>query len=362
MTRPEDALATCLRDLRTTSELTQKDVARALGVSVPLLSSWENGNATPPMPRLDAYARLFALDAPDPAPPPGTRPRPSLPAVAALTGSELVRYRTLLGEMIRMRGEIGAGGGGVGGGGGGGEPALVWAPPHPLRFPAGQAITIVCSELPVERRSAIGYADPQTPDFVESYKYADLDALIALLPHIGALSPGSEITVGTWATLSPDDLTAHLIALGGVDFNMLMRETLRMLTEVPVSQLGRTTDDDIGGFRIRDTPTGKARQVQPKFDNDRLVEDVAHFLRAPNPFNRERTITFFGGMYSRGSLGVVRALTEPKLKERNADYLARRFGDTPTYSIVTRVSILVDEVIVPDWTQPESRLHEWPPL
>jgi hypothetical protein len=58
---------------------------------------------------------------------------------------------------------------------------------------------------------------------------------------------------------------------------------------------------------------------------------------------------------------VVRALTEPGLKDRNAAYLARRFGGAATYSLVSRVPIFIQEVVVPDWTQPESRLHEWPP-
>jgi transcriptional regulator with XRE-family HTH domain len=363
VTRPEESLAARLRDLRVTVALTQKDVGRALGVSVPLLSSWENGNAMPPLARLDAYARLFALA------PPGPGVRPLLPELSRLSGPELERYEGLLRELTELRG-------------GAAEPAVPLAP-HPLRFPVGQAITVVCSELDTARRSKIGYADPQSPDFVESYKYADLDALIALLPHVGVLNPASEIAVGTWDELSADDRTAHLIALGGVDFNKLMRETLRELSDVPVGQLGRSTDDDIGGFRIRE-PSGVSREIRPKVEalppapgeerparaakrpapgeeRVRLVEDVAHFLRAPNPFNRERTITFFGGMFSRGSLGVVRALTDPKLKERNASYLARRFGTASTYSIVCRVPIFIEKVVVPDWNRPDSRLHEWPP-
>jgi transcriptional regulator with XRE-family HTH domain len=342
VTRPEEPLAARLRDLRTGAGLTQKDVGRALGVSVPLLSSWESGKATPPHVRLEAYARLFSYDRP-----PGRGVKPGLPTLSLLSGSERERYDGLLLELTRLRG-------------GGATESADQAAPHPLRFPPGEPITVVCSELDDDRRSKIGYADARSPDFVESYKYADLDALIALLPHVGTLNPASDIVVDTWDALSPDDLRAHLVALGGVDFNELMRETLKSLTELPVSQLGRDTDDDIGGFRIRDA-SGKSHEVRPRLDGKRLVEDVAHFLRAPNPFNQERTITFFGGMYSRGSLGVVRALTEPGLKDRNAAYLARRFPGAPTYSVVSRVPIFIQEVVVPDWTQPESRLHEWPP-
>lgn len=357
MTRPEEPLAARLRNLRAGRALTQKDLGRALGASVPLLSSWENGIATPPPARLEAYARLFAAD------PPPAGGRAQLPKPADLTGEKRERYEHLLRELIGLRG------------GGAVEPAEP-AAPHPLRFPAGQAITIICSELPEDRRSMIGYADPQSPDFVESYKFADLDALIALLPHLAVLNPTSEITIGTWTGLTADHHRSHLIALGGVDFNELMQATLKLLTEVPVSQLGRPSDDDIGGFQIREE-SGRVREVRPRLEvpppaegadepadpaeqRMQLVEDVAHFLRAPNPFNRKRTITFFGGMYSRGSLGVVRALTEPELKDRNAEYLARRFQGATTYSIVCPVRIHAGEVIVPDWAEAGNRLHEWP--
>ena len=37
---------------------------------------------------------------------------------------------------------------------------------------------------------------------------------------------------------------------------------------------------------------------------------MAHFYRSPNPFNHKRTVTVLNGMFSRGTLGAVRALTE----------------------------------------------------
>jgi hypothetical protein len=235
-------------------------------------------------------------------------------------------------------------------------------PESPLQFPPGQAITIVCSELPERLRSRFDYATPDDPDYVESYKYADLDALIELLPHVRALNPTSPITVGVLSELSLDDLTAHLIAIGGVDFNLVTKAALIDLTYVPVRQLGRDTERDSGGFWVR-TPSGR-RNLTPKLsaEGDRLtlLEDVAHFLRAPNPYNRERTLTFFTGMYSRGVYGVVRALTDPKIHERNGEYVARRFAGAHAYSIVSRVKIVANEVVVPDWTLEEIRLHEWP--
>ena len=91
-----------------------------------------------------------------------------------------------------------------------------------------------------------------------------------------------------------------------------------------------------------------------------LKEDVALFLRTSNPFNRERTATLCNGLFARGTLGVARALIEPKIRERNLAYLAERFADEETYSILCRVKVVANKIVVPDWTLDEIRLHEWP--
>src|ERR1700754_4297692 len=62
---PAEALAQRLRELRLTEwpdPVKQPQLAKALGVSVPLISSWEKrGNPTsPPGERLAAYARFSA--------------------------------------------------------------------------------------------------------------------------------------------------------------------------------------------------------------------------------------------------------------------------------------------------------------
>ncbi len=346
---PGDLLAVRLRELRRDwpgGLLTQPALARALDVSVPLVSSWENGKAVPPDARLDDYARFFARASPAA---PG---RARLPGPDELTDDEQREYERLRDELLTLRGPASR----TTPPGGSDRDAV---PANPLRYGDSEPITIVCGTLSDALRSKIAYADKDSPDYVDSYKYADLDALVELLPRIGALNPTSSIKVGTWEELSLDDKKAHLIALGGVDFNPVMGATLKDLGELPVSQLERPTDSDIGGFSIRD-PDGSVHQVRPVVTGESLDEDVAHFLRAPNPLQRDRTITFFGGQYSRGSYGVVRALTDPNVAERNAAYLRRRFGAAPTYSIVCRVRIVANEVVVPDWTIDADRLHEWP--
>lgn len=313
----EPSLAGRLRALRRDAGLTQAALGQALGVSVPLISSWETGTA-PPEHRLEAYARFFGRDSD--------------------------RYEQLRAELLALH----AGG-----------PAT--EPAHPLRFPPHQSITIVCSKLPEQRRAAFGSPDPADADHIAAYRYADLDALIELLPALVALNPGTPIRYGTADEVTPADLSAHLVTLGGVDWNRVTAALIHHLDRVPVTQLTREADHDTGGFLVG----AEGRRLTPRVvhtpGGSLLVEDVAHFLRAPNPYNRQRTLTVFNGSHSRGTCGIVRSLCDPEIRQRNADLIARRFPGADTYSIVCRVRMVADQIIVPDWTVADDRLHEWPP-
>jgi hypothetical protein len=112
-----------------------------------------------------------------------------------------------------------------------------------------------------------------------------------------------------------------------------------------------------------EVPTGEevAKFGPVLSDDNELIWDVGLFLRAPNPANRKRTLTVCTGMYSVGTLAVVRSLTDAKFRDRNADYVAERFAGSNAYSIVMRILVLNGhEAVTPDWTVPDNRLHEWP--
>jgi transcriptional regulator with XRE-family HTH domain len=337
-----DKLATRLRELRLAGwpghPMTQPQLAQALGVSVPLISSWEK-RTIPPLRRIDGYARLFGAGR--------AGLRGEAPAVDQLTDDELVRYRQLLTELTDMRagaehvsrsGEIRS----------------------PLQFPTGQAITIVCSELSPNLRQRLGYSDERDPNFIRAYQYADLDSLIELHGFVNSINPGNPITVSVPSELTTDQLNAHLVVLGGVDFNWVSAAILKDLVHVPVAQRERETDADEGAFAVH----GGSAEFRPLLvlEGDRRVlkEDVALFLRSPNPYNRERSATLCNGMFSRGTLGVVRALTDRDFRNRNNEYVSQRFRGRDTYSILCRVKLVANEIVVPDWALDEIRLHEWP--
>lgn len=209
------------------------------------------------------------------------------------------------------------------------------------------------------------YADPQNPDYIESLRYADADALIELYGHIRATNPNNRVKYCTSAELQPSDYTAHLILIGGVDWNAVTEAVLRMI-DIPVSQAKRENKtDDYGAFEVRTgdevqlfRPT-VVKTVVKKDELRILVEDVAHFYRAPNPYNSKRTVTILNGMFSRGTLGVVRALTDARFRSQNEAYIREQFAGSDTFSVLTRVPVVNGSVVTPDWTISENLLHEW---
>ena len=347
MNSPEGPLAALplrLRALRLAGlagkRITQKDLAEALEASVPLISSWESTTnpTVPPEIRLHAYATFFATERSV------TGRKYRVLDLSELTDNERARQAELLeeltdlrsaalgSEVVRVTPELGG----------------LW------RFPAGQDVTIICAELPLELRQP--YADPASPDYVRSYGLADLASLIELYGHIRAANPLNAVGIRKPSELRQDDLTAHLAILGGVDWNPVTR-TLGRLIELPIHQLERESGADPGGFELesnRFTPS-----IRKKGGSEELIEDVAQFYRGPNPFNRKRTATICNGTYGRGTFGAVRASTDPRFRDRNEAYVRNRTPKTGSFNILTRVLIVNGEVVTPDWTLPEVRLHEW---
>jgi hypothetical protein len=347
---PQLELAHRLRVLRETGlagrTITQIQLAEAFSAresaSGPLISSWERIRkpVTPPASRLEAYATFFATER-SVATEPYRLLKPS-----ELTTEERLRRDELLGQLTELRNAA------VG--------FVVSVEGTLWKFPPQQDITIICAELPDEMRRGLPYADPKNPDYVRMYGFTDLDALFELYGHIRSVNPTNWVNIGTPEESLRDLYTAHLVVLGGVDWNRVTRDLLRLI-RLPVRQLPRETESDAGGFQVDD---GKETAIfQPVLENTaghmELLEDVAHFYRGPNPFNQARTATICNGMYGRGTLGAVRALTDTRFRDRNEEYVRQHLRPS-MFSIIARVLIVSGEVVTPDWTLSDIRLHEWP--
>ncbi|HET9142087.1 helix-turn-helix transcriptional regulator [Actinophytocola sp.] len=346
---PSQSLAERLRRLRRQPldgrTVTQKELADALQVSAPLISSWESphNSAIPSEDRLEAIARFFATER-------SVSQHPfQLVKESQLKAPERARRDALLHELTQLRDLA------VGHTDNASRPAGLW------RFPDGHVITIVGSELPERLRRSVPYTDPDDPDHVEMYRYSDLDALVEVHGHIRAVNPTSQVYIRPAPELTPDDYTSHLVVLGGVDWNQATAELLARM-ELPMRQEGREPESEVGGFEVVDRDERKVfrpklRKVGAK---KILVEDVAHFYHGVSPFNVKRTVTICNGMFQRGTYGAVRALTDARFRDRNEGYLQNRFPHRDAFSILFRVLIANGQVVTPDWTVEHSRLHEWP--
>jgi transcriptional regulator with XRE-family HTH domain len=325
--------------------LTQTHLAKAFGVSTGLLSSWENGIVPPPA-RLQAYATFFASKR-------SVERKPyRVISVSDLLPEERDRRDVLLKELQQLRDGPDATSGSA---------AAAPASNNLWQFPPGQDIVIVCAKLP-DYLQQNPYADPESPDYVELYTYADLDSLVELVGHVRMCNPDSNVTFRTTDEHTPlrrDDNTAHLIVLGGVDWNPQTRELLNRM-DIPVRQVERDgPNGPLGGFEV-DREDGGTEFFSADLDQDgHLVADVAHLYHGRNPFNPERTVTLCNGMFGRGTYGVVRALTDKRFRVRNQEWLHDRFGDAKSFSIISRVTVFRGAAITPDWALTDACLHTW---
>lgn len=366
---PRRALADQLRALRERHwagrKVNQAQLAAALGgdgnrsVSVPLISSWESQTnpKVPPAARLEDIATFFAS------------PRSFDGEVGRLlnpdemTPQEQAAREELLQELTRLRGEaLNA-------------PALarprvtvpaaaVAAPSldaGPYRFKDGETITIVCAQLPHEMLQQMPYTDPLDPDFIELYRYTDLDALLELFGHMRAANPTSRVQYRAAGQLGSDGYSGHLVPLGGVDWNEATSSVLDRL-QLPVRQVSDWGKEGGAYFEVTGEDGGKVPhrpQLGESGGRTILREDVALFARAVSPFNRKRFVTICNGMYGRGTYGAVRALTDERFRDRNAEYIQDRFANSEAFCILTRVTVENGVALTPDWTLPETRLFEW---
>jgi transcriptional regulator with XRE-family HTH domain len=373
----QSRLAVRLRELRGRAwdgvQVTQKNVADALGISVALVSSWESGAAVPPEERLQRYARFFAT-------------RRSLNGEVGvllpaedLTAEEDARRQVLIEELVRLREEALQPGwrlarqtGALGG--------RFWY------FPDGQTITIVGSALS-DRQVTSAYTRKTHPNYIHSLGNGDMDSLIELVGHIRAENPGSEVRWLSVADITDSDqLTGHLVMLGSGDFRysaagistmewFIRRLDLPVHTRLPDGgdeeydqEIVVVTDDNgIPQFEGSQEEVYRPRFLRDENDPKRprllvdgfplLEYDVGILARQPNALNLSATFTWCCGIFSRGTYGVVRALTDANLRARNEHYITEHFPDLNQFWMVLQVPVFAGETITPDLARPFLRLR-----
>jgi Helix-turn-helix domain len=363
-------LAQRLRNLRQEQwpdvRLTQDALARALGgVAAATISSWESFTAPklPPPDRMTAYAQFFA-----------TRrsvetAEPKILPLESFTEDEETVYRDLEAELLGLRDAAAS------------KPSrgAMGAVRKSWRFLDTGPVTLVCAQLPEGETASL--ADPKHPNYTELLSFADLDSLVELWGHIRAENPTMDVFYKAAPQVTADDLSGHVILLGGIAWNDVTKR-LSAMTRLPVRQVeddsvktGEIFVADVDGEEQRFLPVwGKAENANPdteniksdpentnpEAENTNLVEDVGFLARVANPLNSGRTLTICNGIHSRGVFGAVRSLTDARLRDGNERYISANFGSANSFVILMRVPVIERKTMTPDFNNPDGILYRWP--
>jgi hypothetical protein len=344
-------LAQRLRDLRerTWSDvtLTQAKLAKALSAEVNVapatLASWESRTdpKAPPLARLNAYARFFAT-------------RRSLEggfhllALDDFDDDERERFHELEDELLALHS--------------GAEEAEPAEEPRRqlLSFGDQDPIVIICPRAP--RTSQGPLADAEDPNFTRLHRYADIDALIELFGHIRALNPTQPVFYRLASEVQQADLQNHLVLLGGIGWNPMVRRILSQVKKLPIEQVEdeRLSTGEV--FRVKEDGDHDERiyfPVTEEYDGKtEVVEDLALLARLPNPFNSRRTLTVCNGVHSRGVLGAVLTVTDQTVRPDNERYIAK-WPVEVAFAMLVRVPVVSGQALAPDLQNPEVRVFEW---
>jgi hypothetical protein len=345
---PALQLAMRLRQLREQwpdVNLTQQKLAMAFATERKLaaatVSSWESTNAPklPPRRRLLAYARFFATQR-------SVAAAPTLLALDDLTPDERAVYETLQKELLKLRSAVV---------GESTEETIAFS--RSWHFADAGRVTFVCAELPPEEAGPL--ADPSNPNYTELQAFADADALMELHGHVRAENPKMLVHFKIPADIDRDDLTGHLILLGGFVWNEIT-ERLSEMARLPIRQFEHP-EYVTGEIFIADV-NGEEKQFWPKWaDPERklIEEDVGLLARVPNPLNSNRTLTICNGIHSRGVYGAVRSLTDESLRDANERYISTHFGNFESFAILMSVKVINNKAMTPDLSGPGVVLYKW---
>ena len=339
-------LARALRELRESAwpdtELTQAQLAAALSsegrVAPATLSSWESATTpkTPSFARINSYARFFST-------PRSMEGQPHLIPEEDLQPEELTRFRELESRLLDLL-----------------APDERQAA-HTFQFETGP-VNVICPQVPTKLRGPL--ADERHANFNKLQQYGDADALVELYGHVRAENPRLDVFHRLTVDVVSDDLSSHVILLGGIGWNVVTRRFQRALSQVPMTQI---VDDAVDGgdiFRIDSADDEGEQLLYPEYDESdgerELVADIGYIARLRNPFNINRTLTICNGIFTGGVYGSVRCLTDAAVRDENERYLAQRFPEGE-FAMLVRVPVVANEIVSPVLQNPASRLFEWSP-
>jgi transcriptional regulator with XRE-family HTH domain len=340
---PARRLAERLKALREREyrQLTQGQLARALGGSDPLstslVSQWEkpSSDRLPPPQRLAAYARLFCTNRSFASG--GLR----LLSDDELTEQERQKETQLYEELLALRERAQAADIAPAAGG---QRKSIW------RFPDGKAVSIVCSNAP----EPPAYAHPDHLNYIRYARHADLDALIEVFGQVRADNPSSMVRLLSPEELVQDFALNHLVVIGGAAVDDAAPYFAPGIP-LPVAKPIPGTATHLFESRVGQ----ETREFTSVRDDGALVEDIGLIARWPHPNVPQRTVTMLSGITSRGVHGAALCFTDSHVRHANETYLDNTFGNADAFCILMRVLVRNNIALPPNLWQEKVRLYEW---
>ena len=197
------------------------------GVNGATISAWESATnpKRPTIRRVKAYARFFAtrrsLDG-----------GPHLVPEDDLTADERDRYEELEDELLALLNSPDTAGRGAG-------PGIVTvaessAVGRLFAFREGP-VTVICPETPGEARGPL--SREKDPNFTRLQQYGDLDALVEMFGHLRAANPTLDVFHRHAGEVTADDLSTHVILIGGIGWNQVTKRVQDAIRQVPITQI-----------------------------------------------------------------------------------------------------------------------------
>jgi hypothetical protein len=286
-----------------------------------------------------AYAQFFATRR-------SLEPEPHLVRVDGFTEEEATAYGDLREQLLELHTAAR------------GTPEAQPVAKRSWLFTDAGPLTLICAQLPEAEKGRL--ADPDDLNYTELLSYADITSLVELHGHIRAENPEMEVFFKSSPEVKADDLSGHLVLIGGIGWNDVTRRILE-LTRLPVMQ---EEDPRIPSGEVFVAYIGeKPNKYLPRLSEGKpvkLLEDVGLLVRMPNPLNSNFTLTMCNGIHSRGVYGAVRSLNDARLRESNERYIAHHFRDNQEFGILMRVQVIEGRAMTPDFSIAGTLLYQWP--
>ena len=186
------------------------------------------------------------------------------------------------------------------------------------------------------------------------HQYGDLDALIDLYGHLRAENPTLDVFHRLTSDVVSDDLTSHVVLLGGVGWNKVTRR-FQEPSSGPDYPGGSGRLDDRRHLQVAtaDGDDFHYPEYEDLGDGSELIADVGYLARLRQPVQGQ---PYAHDLQWNPQPRGIRRSTLPdrsRVRDENERYIADQFPGGE-FAILLRVPVVTNETLSPDLQDPDS--------